>query len=104
MADGTLVVVAYIKAKAGREEEVERALLDVVAPTRAEQGCINYDLHRSSEDPSLFLFHETWASREALDRHFETPHLKALGAKADDLFDGPVEITYWEMISPKAGG
>ena len=93
-----LTVVARVRAKAGKEAQVREALMALIAPTRAEEGCINYDLHLSTEDPQLFLFHENWTSRAALDEHLQKPHLQELGAKAEELFDGPVEITLWERI------
>ena len=45
-----LTVVAKIKAKPGCEAEVHRELLQLISPTLAESGCLNYDLHRSIED------------------------------------------------------
>ncbi|MBX9822292.1 MULTISPECIES: antibiotic biosynthesis monooxygenase [Nitrobacteraceae] len=41
------------------------------APSRAEQGCINYDLHRSTEDPELWCVYENWRSADDLAAHFE---------------------------------
>ncbi len=47
-----------------------------IAATRREEGCISYDLHQSVTDPDTYVFVERWASREALARHMEAPHLK----------------------------
>lgn len=93
-----LTVVARIRAKAGKEEEVREALLTFIEPTRAEAGCVNYDLHRSLEDPALFLFHENWVSQEALHQHLQMPHIQAVVARAEELLDGPVDITLWEGL------
>lgn len=90
-----LTVVARVRALPGREQEVKAALLALVAPTRAERGCLNYDLHQSDEDPSLFLFHENWETRADLDAHLEAPHLDAFDRKTKDLLAEPVEITLW---------
>ena len=80
--------IAHIKAKPGHEEAVHAALAAVVAPTRAEAGCINYDLHRSNVDPAMFVLYEGWRGQEALDEHMRTPHFQALGA----AITGKVEI------------
>ena len=53
-----LTVIAKLKAKQGCEEQLGQMLRGLVEPTRAEKGCINYDLHRSHEDPGLFIFYE----------------------------------------------
>ena len=99
MADGKVTVVATFKAKAGKEAPARDAILACVAPTRAEAGCINYDLHISTEDPSKLMLYENWVSKQALDEHLEMPYLKELLGKADELFAEPVGIALWQMIS-----
>jgi len=99
MADEKITVVAVFKTKAGKESAAREAILGVVAPTRAEAGCINYDLHQNPDDPSIFMLYENWASKKALDEHLAMPYLKDLLGKGDDLFSAPVDIAIWQMIS-----
>ena len=40
-----LTVVATLKAKSGSEKKLGDMLKTLVAPTRKEKGCINYDMH-----------------------------------------------------------
>lgn len=98
MEQKKLTVLARIKAKRGREEEVKKELKALIEPTRSESGCINYDLHQTVDDPSVFMFYENWRSKEDLDRHMETPHFKAWSEKAADLIDGPPDVTLWHII------
>jgi quinol monooxygenase YgiN len=97
-----LTVVAKIKAKAGLEERVREGLMALVAPTRSESGCLNYDLHRAVNDKGLFLFYENWTSQKDLDEHLQMPYLQNFLKKSDELLAAPVEITLWEMISQQA--
>jgi len=99
MADKKVTVVARIKTKAGMEEKVRQELVSLQVPTRSEPGCINYDIHQSVDDKSLFLLYENWASKDDLDKHFEMPYLKAWREKAKDLVAAPTEVSFWEMIS-----
>jgi quinol monooxygenase YgiN len=99
MAGGKVTVLARFKAKSGLEEQVKRELLSLVAPTRAEAGCINYDLHRSPADPAQFMLYENWVSMKDLEEHLAMPYLEAFKAKAADLLAEPLEIAFWEMIS-----
>lgn len=99
MANTKITVLARIKAKDGMEGRVKQELTSLVAPTRSEAGCINYDLHQATDDKSLFLFYENWISKKALDEHLEMPYIKAFVEKADELLGEPIEITLWEMIS-----
>ena len=94
-----VTVLATIKAKKGLENHVAEELLSLIGPTRAEEGCLNYDLHRSSSDPTLFMFYENWVSKEDLDKHLAMPYLQAFLAKAPDLLDVPAEIVLWEKIA-----
>jgi len=46
-----LTLVATITAKAGKADTLKNALLDLVTPTRAEVGCLQYELHQDNQDP-----------------------------------------------------
>lgn len=93
-----LTVVVRLRARAGMEERVRKELVDLLGPTRAESGCINFDLHQASEDPGTFLVHENWVSEDDLSRHFEMPYLRAWVAKADELLAEPMQLTRWRQI------
>ncbi|MGH9784506.1 MAG: putative quinol monooxygenase, partial [Terriglobia bacterium] len=69
-----------------------------LSPTRAEDGCINYDMHESMDSAGEFLFHENWTSRKALDRHLAAAHVQNLLRRADQLLAEPVEITLWKQV------
>jgi len=98
MANKKVTVVARIKAKKGMEEIVKQELIALLSPTRSEKGCINYDLHQSVEDKSLFMFYENWASKKDLNEHLEMPYMKSHMDKAKDILAEPPEITLWEKI------
>jgi len=99
MATTPLTVIARIQAKPGMEERVKQELLKLLAPTRSEQGCINYDMHQSTTDAARFLFHENWMTEAALDRHLQTPHIQSWIALADALLAEPIEITRWRRCA-----
>ncbi len=93
-----VTVLARIKAKPGMETQLRDELLSLVGPTHCEEGCINYDLHQSDEDPSHFIFYENWKSREDLDQHLEKPYIQKFLGKADEILAEPVEITLFTRI------
>jgi quinol monooxygenase YgiN len=94
----TVTVVATFEAKPGREAELKNALIGLLAPTRQEPGCLNYDLHQSPDEPGKFLFHENWTSRELLDAHLKSPHIAALLPCVDALCVAFPEIKIWGKI------
>jgi len=95
MAGNQVTVVVRIRAKAGMEARVHQELASLLAPTRRERGCLNYDMHQGPNDPALFLFHENWASEEDLKRHFESPHIKRWIQEAEALLAEPMDLTLW---------
>jgi quinol monooxygenase YgiN len=94
-----LTVLARFRAKMGMEAEVLRAITSLIAPTKAEEGCVNYDLHRAQDNPALFFLYETWRSRQDLDDHLATPYLREFLEKAPALLAEPVDISFWDMLS-----
>lgn len=94
-----LTVVAEMVAKPGKEAELERQMLALIEPTRKEEGCVQYDLHRSTEESGRFVFYENWTARELLDRHLQSPHLKAFGKAAGDLLREPLRVMTYTRIA-----
>lgn len=70
-----LTIVANITAKADQVDLVKSELMKLIDITRAEEGCINYDLHQDNENPAHFMFFENWASRELWQAHMGAQHL-----------------------------
>jgi quinol monooxygenase YgiN len=68
------VVIAQYRARAGEEARVETALGEMVEPTRAEPGNLDYQVFRDPKDPSLFVLFERYADEDAFDAHRETAH------------------------------
>jgi quinol monooxygenase YgiN len=87
-----LVVVATAKALAGKEDDLERALRDVGGPTRAQPGCLQWDLFRSAQDPATMTAIEWWASAVDHERHLQGDHVKTLLTRFDGILAGPPDI------------
>ncbi len=89
-----LTIVANIKANPDQIELVKSELIKLINITRAEEGCINYDLHQDNEAPGHFMFHENWESRELWQKHMSAPHLAAYMAATEGAV---AEFTLNEM-------
>ena len=99
MAENEIIVLAKVKAKNGSKDQLADLALSMVEPTRAETGCIKYDLHQSSDDSGAFMFYEIWKSKDALDQHIATPHLQNFLEKTRDILAEPLDVTIWKKIS-----
>ena len=72
-----LTIIGNILAKPDKIALVKAELEKLVPITRAEEGCIQYDLHQDNENPAYFMFYENWESRELWQIHMNAPHLAA---------------------------
>ena len=92
-----VTLVVLLKAKAGQDLLLEAELRALVGPTRREDGCITYDLHRGADSAGAFLLHEVWSSREAHRLHTLTPHFVRWNARKDALLEAR-DVTFWTQI------
>jgi len=83
-----LIVIATVVAKRESSQQLRNELLKLVAPTRQEEGCINYTLHQDNEDPAVFIFYETWQSPVHLEKHIASEHYRAYANAAESLIAG----------------
>ena len=87
------------KAAPGRDAELESRLSALVAPSRAEPGCVRYELYRNAETPGEFMFCEAFVDQAALDAHIATPHFQAFAAaKEKDDPSVSVDVTKWTKL------
>ncbi|MBC7723287.1 MAG: antibiotic biosynthesis monooxygenase [Burkholderiaceae bacterium] len=79
-----LNVVAVLTAKPGSQDALRAALESLLEPTRAEEGCLHYELFTSLADPLSFVTIERWRGQADLDAHMASDHIaRALGVAAD---------------------
>ena len=71
-----IYVIATLRVRNDHRDAFLRDAQPLIAATREEPGCIFYDLAQSITEPARFTFVERWDSREALDAHFETSHIR----------------------------
>jgi quinol monooxygenase YgiN len=99
MSTPPITVTARLKAKPGLERQLAQELLALVPLSRADAGCLSYDLHQSLDDPACFLFYENWQSRPLLDAHLQTPHVQSLLAKVGLWLSDSPQIVLWNKTS-----
>jgi quinol monooxygenase YgiN len=85
-------VIAQAFARSENAGGVRTILKNMLVPTRAEKGCMAYDLHEVIGDPHQFVFLEIWESEAALQAHTRTPHFQDL-LRAQSLMTEPLKVT-----------
>ena len=99
MAQDILRVIARIKARPGKVDELLSVLSSLVEPTRKEPGCIGYRLLQENEDPTVFVFVEEWQNSSALESHFATKHFKEALVKLPNLVAAEPDIKRYHLVS-----
>lgn len=99
MNDGKIVLIARLKVKAEKVEELKAAALKIVADSRNEAGNVNYDIHQSVDDETLFFWHETWADKAAIDEHFATPFFGEFFKIVEEIAAVPPQINLTRKIT-----
>jgi len=95
MSDEVRLVV-IINTQPGRGSD-QLAAFDKLAPlVRAEQGCIEYDIHPVVGNSDSFVLIEKWASKEALDAHDLAPHMLEAAKHNPTFRAGPATVLFLE--------
>jgi quinol monooxygenase YgiN len=95
-----LTLIARLTAKPDQADALGEGLVGLVDHTRAEEGCIDYRVHRDNDDQSTFVLYENWRSRADLDAHFKQPYTEALMKRLPSLLAKDMELTFCTMMSP----
>jgi quinol monooxygenase YgiN len=93
-----LFIFARFHAHPGNEGVVAQAMLDNLAPTREEPGCLSIHAFRSTRDPRLFYIHSRWRDEAAFERHADLPHTVRFLGRVEPLIDHPLDVTRAERI------
>ncbi len=91
-----IYVVATTKVKPESREAYIAGAKECIAATQEEKGCLSYDSHTSINDPDTFVVVERWETRDDLNAHGRSPHMKTWRALSAPLKETPTVI---EIIS-----
>jgi quinol monooxygenase YgiN len=72
--------VITIKVAPGKSAEFASVFKVVQATALQEDGCEQYELLQSLDDPDTVVLLERWASQELLERHMEAERTRDSGA------------------------
>ena len=76
----TEVIIAGWMDYSIHRDQVLSHLQQVSAATRAEAGCLAYAMSADAGDDGRIQVFERWASRDALENHLNTQHVKEFRA------------------------
>ncbi|WP_428483847.1 antibiotic biosynthesis monooxygenase [Rhodopila sp.] len=99
MKDDRFVLLVTIPVKPGCEHECLALINEVIDAMRHEPTFVNTVLHRSADDPGLFMLHETWMDRDDFfSVQLKRPYRADYEARLPDLLRAPREMTVFEPL------
>ena len=72
--------------KPERVDDFVKATLENARGSRAEAGCVRFDLFQRNDDPNRYVLIEVFQSAEAQSEHFASPHFKVWKEAVDGAF------------------
>ena len=84
------VVAATYVSKPDTVDGLREHLTAMMEPTRAEEGCEQYTVVNSNDDPRTFLLFEIYRNEEAFQAHGASPH-----------FDEHIRNGAWDLLDSR---
>ena len=93
-----LIVLASATAQPGKEAELEAALREVVQPTRAQPGCLQFSLLRTMDAPATLVGYERWESARHHQAHLQGAHVQRLMGRMAGVLAAPPDIRVHQVV------
>lgn len=84
--------------KEGKAEDVINVFKELAGPSRAENGCLSYELFQDKKDPRVFAIIEEWADQVALDAHKKADHFVNLVPVLDELTEEKLDFNLYNKV------
>jgi quinol monooxygenase YgiN len=84
-------LIVTIKAKAGKERDLEAVFAPCIAATKKEAGCLAYELNRDPDSPTTYVMFEKFRNVAALETHLKLAHTAKLFKDIAPLTDGDIQ-------------
>lgn len=100
-----MIVMRFkVKCVPGKIEHALAVVGDVVAPSRALEGVLHFDIGRDIVDPDAFIATEVFTDREALDRQESLPEVAKVLDLLPQIVAAPPEATIYHVSAAEPAG
>jgi quinol monooxygenase YgiN len=96
-----IIVTGRIRTTSDTLEDAKALSLDHVNRSRLEPGCIEHGVSQDVEDPTVLVFFERWADRDALAVHFRVPAAVSFVEAVTELAAEPPELHIYETVDER---
>jgi len=85
-------IVAKFKVNTGEEEKFLNLVNNLGEASRAEEGCIEYILHKDVEKPLTYCILEKWKNQAAIDAHNNSPHFTTVVPQIIQIVQAEIDV------------
>ncbi len=73
--DNQFPMVVTFEVDKDKIDFIKSELLKLIAPTKLENGCLQYDLHQDRDNEGIFVFYEIWENKSCWIAHDSKSHV-----------------------------
>ena len=85
-------IVAKFIVNKGEEENFLRLVNELGKASNAEEGCIEYILHKDISKPLTYCIIEKWKGQDAIDFHNSSTHFTSIVPKITEIAKAEVDV------------
>jgi quinol monooxygenase YgiN len=95
-----VTLIATFVPEESRLDDFLRLMGGMVDASRAESGCLRYDLYRDGE--GRYFMVEDYRNMSAVEAHRETPHYRHYRAQVVDMLTAPISVVVLTRVGKAA--
>jgi len=100
-----MIVVRFrVKCQPDKTEQVTAAYENVIAPSRAQEGVISFDIGRDVADPDSFIGTEVYDDMAALERNESLPEVAKAYRILEESLAAEPEATIFQVATSEPWG
>ena len=94
-----MVILRFkIHSKPDKSDELMAALAKIIAPARATEGVVDFDIARVLRDPDFFIATAVYEDGDALERQESLPEVHRVMAMLPESLVAPPERTIFDAV------
>jgi quinol monooxygenase YgiN len=90
-----VIVVETIYAKPGKGVDLKQALLEMLATSLNEPGCLQYEIAEPEQGNGVFLVLMRWENMSQFKAHGTAPHIQDFVKKYDNILYREFQENVW---------
>ena len=90
--------IAKLNIKPDRESDFLRLQAELSQATRAEPGCLAYDVLKSKDNALLYVYYARFCDQAAFDEHMGTEAHDRLIPPIMECVDGEMDLQFYDFV------